>query len=503
VNNARTHDTMKRSASTSGDILIKKTKSSVSGEEDKSSSVVLKSIIGASTIDSFLRDTYQIRPCIYHVNVEDNGNDKDKDIDKDNDMSSVLKSIYSMGWDGVSSMLHKSQSNLKYHSSDDHGNMDATSLPLFFRNQEAIQLDEIKNTYGSSPFAAYLDGCSVVNNHADLLSPPLAALCLDLQRSLPHAYVNTYLTPPSAAAVSAHADDRDVFVIQVMGEKQWRVYGEVPIPYPSTKEQVGKGDLKVPDSVLQQKPLFEIILKRGDVLYMPRGFVHEASTNTSEPSFHATVAIATHDWSLSKTITEIVSERLDSEVKFRMAVHPYFGMMKNTESVGSDQKEVLNGLLKDAMERITSSVNIDTVANHLGNKYRVHNNHVQSKRQELINDDDSTHQSLLTESTAIVGPEAANRIRMNTKIRASTPEERASAPPPIATHGRGLTVREETCDALLSILGILRNENKTMEVEEFRRALPGGNGSEMVCDLTLLSFAKCCVELGAMALVLD
>ena len=105
--------------------------------------------------------------------------------------------------------------------------------------------DEIKSMYGNSPFAAYLDGCSIVNNHADLLLPPLAALCVDLQKSIPHAYVNTYLTPPSAAAVQAHADDWYVFVIQILGEKKWKVYGEVPFP----NEQVGKGGLPVPASV--------------------------------------------------------------------------------------------------------------------------------------------------------------------------------------------------------------------------------------------------------------
>ena len=42
-------------------------------------------------------------------------------------------------------------------------------------------------------FAAYLDGCSVVINHADGQSPWLAALCDDLQQggTFPHACANT------------------------------------------------------------------------------------------------------------------------------------------------------------------------------------------------------------------------------------------------------------------------------------------------------------------------
>ena len=451
-------------------------------ECDEKSSTVLQTIIGETDIDSFFRDTFQLIPS--NFSIQRNADNS----------SPELENVYSMGWDGVSLMLHKSQSYL--NSAE---NVDGTFLPLFFRNQEPLQLDEIKATYGNSPFAAFLDGCSIVNNHADLLSPSLAALCLDLQRSFPHAYVNTYLTPPNAAAVNAHADDRDVFVIQVLGEKQWKVYGEVPIPYPSTNEQLGKNNLPVPNSVLQKKPLFNITLKQGDVLYMPRGFVHEASTSSSEPSFHATVALATHDWSLSKTISDVVTQQLESSSKYRLAVHPEFGM-RNLELVGMDHKEKLNGLIKDAIDCISSKINVEIISDHLGAKYRAHNQCVEEKRKKLC--DDATSQSALNmHSNAVVGPEAAQAVKTNSKVRAGTPEEKASVPPPIATHGRGLTVREDTFDSLISILSILRNENKTVEVGKLRQEIRNSKGVDMLCELTVISFVKCCVELGAMAIV--
>jgi Cupin superfamily protein. len=201
-----------------------------------STSALLGCMIGKqqSNIDDFFKEIYQKVPSLYHVSR------------KDRETCEVLKMLYFMGWEGVCDMLHKSQSNLEKYTTNamdldkEHGGreetattrsdaacraystIDSNTLPLFFRNQEPLQLDEMKNVYGNSPFAAYLDGCSIVNNHADLLSAPLAALCLDIQKSLPHAYINTYLTPPKAAAVSAHADDRDVFVLQVLGENNGR-----------------------------------------------------------------------------------------------------------------------------------------------------------------------------------------------------------------------------------------------------------------------------------------
>lgn len=455
--------------------------SSPNKKTNRDFSTVLKSIIGQTSIDCFLKDTYQLCPSLYHVKNND-------------DTSSVLNAIYAMGWGGVTDLLHKSQINL-----NTSGNQDPVSFPLFFRNQEPVQLEEIKATYGNSPFAAYLDGCSIINNHADLLLPSLANLCLDIQQSLPHAYVNTYLTPPNAAAVNAHADDRDVFVIQIMGEKEWKVYGDVPIPYPSTKEQVGKNGVPVPKDVLQKQPLYEVTLKQGDVLYMPRGFVHEASTSSTKPSFHATVAFATHDWSLSKSISELVTKELESSTKFRMALHPEIGM-RSLECVGTDIQQPVQDLIKDAMENISQKINLESIANHLAHKYRTHNQFVESKRQALCKGHVSLSPTTL-KSSKVVGPEAARLVQLSSKVRAGTPEEKASVPPPISTHGRGLTVREETFDPLILILSTMKNNvGKCFEVCTLRQEILNLDGAEMICDLTLLSFVKCCVELGAMAL---
>jgi len=40
----------------------------------------------------------------------------------------------------------------------------------------------------------------------------------------PSTYANGYVTPVGSQAVLAHADDRDVFVVQMEGEKEWKIY---------------------------------------------------------------------------------------------------------------------------------------------------------------------------------------------------------------------------------------------------------------------------------------
>ena len=64
-----------------------------------------------------------------------------------------------------------------------------------------------------SAAAAYLDGSSLIVNHAERCSAGVYALCAALRRDVPHAFANMYLTPPHARAVDAHADDRDVLVL--------------------------------------------------------------------------------------------------------------------------------------------------------------------------------------------------------------------------------------------------------------------------------------------------
>ena len=168
------------------------------------------------------------------------------------------------------------------------------SLPMVSRNRQCLSLQELAPLYGNDLFAAYLDGCSIIMNHVDRLCPNTAALCEDLQKTFPFAYANAYLTPPASQAVAAHADDRDVFVIQVYGQKAWRVYEEIPIQYPYPHEQVGKNGMPVPPSVLEGPCSIDTVLRPGDVLYIPRGHVHQATTYTQgddeaiQPSFHIT-----------------------------------------------------------------------------------------------------------------------------------------------------------------------------------------------------------------------
>jgi len=397
---------------------------------------------------------------------------------------SPLEEIVHQGWHVLSGLLHLHQSERENITNDDsapeHG------MPLIFQDKVLKNPDEVKELYGSCLFASYLDGCSVVLNHGDLVSPWIAALCQDLQRSFPHAYANCYLTPPSSQAVQPHADDRDVLVLQLVGEKDWKVYQSIPVPFPYPHEQVGKEGICVPQQVLDGPLSLSTTLRPGDVLYMPRGFVHEARCSDSL-SFHVTIALATHDWSLAGAISTAAQTLLTQVVEFRKSILPV-----------TDPKAV-QAHLNTAMKMLHEKVTAESVLNNVYSKMEQHNRRSFSPRMKLIQSARFPSPTNNINSRDVVGLKAANCLTFTSIIRAATQDERARIQI-IQSRPRGLNVREETADVIMSIIAKLKSD-PTIQcgIINLRSLSPAPN--PLVCDLTLLSFAKRAVELGAVAVV--
>lgn len=95
--------------------------------------------------------------------------------------------------------------------------------------------------------------------------------------------VNSYLTPARSKGFSRHYDTHDVLILQVNGTKTWQVYDN-PLPLPHEEQTY------VPSWGERARLIAEVTLRPGDVLYLPRGFIHGASAN-EESSLHLTVGM--------------------------------------------------------------------------------------------------------------------------------------------------------------------------------------------------------------------
>lgn len=158
---------------------------------------------------------------------------------------------------------------------------------------------------------AYLDGASMIVNQADRHNKTLYDLCCSLaERHFLHVFGVVYLTPPGSQAVRLHNDDQDVFLMQVWGRKHWTIR-PAPKLLPYTEEMLGK-DTPVPEELIQP-PVMEFDMKAHDVLYIPRGFLHEAATG-EELSLHVTITIPTSDYCWGVQVVKNLLQEMHTSV---------------------------------------------------------------------------------------------------------------------------------------------------------------------------------------------
>jgi len=144
--------------------------------------------------------------------------------------------------------------------------------------------------------------------------PALGALCATLESQLDHAvHANAYLTPGNASGFTPHYDVHEVFVLQIAGHKRWSLY-EPPLHLPHRSQPFN------PLGYQPGAPIATLDLSPGDLLYLPRGYVH--STTTSESfSAHVTVGVSVYTW------VDLLREYLQSAAEqpgLRRALPPGF-----------------------------------------------------------------------------------------------------------------------------------------------------------------------------------
>ncbi|SFK15030.1 cupin domain-containing protein [Falsiroseomonas stagni] len=133
-------------------------------------------------------------------------------------------------------------------------------------------------------FHAFDRGATLVISQFHELHPALGRFCRGLEQVFLHAVqANIYLTPPGAQGFRMHYDTHDVLVLQVQGEKHWRIWPGQPFPAPTRRTPWVGGVEPLAEAV-------EITMRPGDALYVPRGVLHDAAAQDgAAPSLHVTV----------------------------------------------------------------------------------------------------------------------------------------------------------------------------------------------------------------------
>ena len=161
----------------------------------------------------------------------------------------------------------------------------------------------------------FADGCTIVLQSLHRWWPAVTRLCRQLELDLGHAVqANAYLSPAGVPGFDPHHDTHDVFVLQLDGTKDWTVREPV-IDAPLARHRSDH------DEAARQPVLLETRLEPGDCLYLPRGFVHSARTETGA-SLHLTIGIlATTAHDLLRRLVHAAGD----EPRFRRTLPVGFG----------------------------------------------------------------------------------------------------------------------------------------------------------------------------------
>ncbi|KAB0405581.1 hypothetical protein E2I00_007471, partial [Balaenoptera physalus] len=126
---------------------------------------------------------------------------------------------------------------------------------------------------------------------------------------------NVYLTPPNSQGFAPHYDDIEAFVLQLEGRKLWRVYR----PRVPTEELALTSSPNFSQEDLGE-PVLQTVLEPGDLLYFPRGFIHQAECQDGVHSLHLTVSTYQRNtWGdfLEAVLPLAVQAAMEENVEFR------------------------------------------------------------------------------------------------------------------------------------------------------------------------------------------
>jgi ribosomal protein L16 Arg81 hydroxylase len=241
-------------------------------------------------------------------------------------------------------------------------------------------------------------GVSIVVNGVNRLIPQIGQLAAAIEREMGiDTRVNAYLSFSKGGAFKPHWDGHDVLVLQVHGNKQWRIW-KTEVPYPLEAEGIPNRAAKMVD--VREPPDQVIEFAPGDVLFIPRGEPHCAAVSAGR-SVHLTIGLGT------RTGIDFL-ERLQVA-----AVQDPILRMDLPRHSSAEQSRAHEAALKDALHRLIDAASMS----------------------RFLQDDDISRSPAL--QTAVTGalPQTGDVLRLTLRRRVPLPEVEPDGGPQHVTIG--------------------------------------------------------------------
>ena len=278
--------------------------------------MTLQEILAPITLDDFFTNYYEKK----HLVIRKNNKETFKDVLTVEDIDKMFYTVSN----------HHPNFRLVDHS------LNEVPDPKTYTVKNSDLIDPLKFV------KSFEAGCTLVMSNLEHKIEGCRRLTNEFESFFKHrTQSNIYLTPKNAQGFATHYDSHDVFILQFEGSKTWRIYNNaMPLADKSTafvKEGFEPGPIED-----------EFTLHQGDVLYVPRGIVHDAYC-TNENSGHITTGL------LGKTWAEHLGEMLLERSKKHLALmrftklHELPNLDYNQEKIEviDALKEIINTLEKD------------------------------------------------------------------------------------------------------------------------------------------------------------
>jgi ribosomal protein L16 Arg81 hydroxylase len=197
-------------------------------------------------------------------------------------------------------------------------------------------------------YQQFADGGTIGFNQLHTMVPMLHDLCRSLERDIGCRFqTNIYMTPGRSQGFPTHYDSHDVFVMQISGVKSWKLFNTpIELPFrgqPFKRDETPKGEVTM-----------EFDLRPGDMVYVPRGVMHDARTGDEE-TLHVTLGALATSW--TELLLEAVAKVSLNDPMFRRSLPPGYSQ---TEFDRTEARATFKELLK----RVTENADFDAALDH-------------------------------------------------------------------------------------------------------------------------------------------
>lgn len=217
----------------------------------------------------------------------------------------------------------------------------------------------------------YTEGCSVRMLNPQTYMREIYEMNAKLQEFF-HCMVgaNFYLTPPNSQGFAPHYDDIEAFVLQIEGRKHWKLYNPR-----SPAEVLARTSSPNFDQNEIGEPCMEVVLKPGDLLYFPRGVIHQACTVPGHHSLHITMSVyQKNSWAdlleifLPLALAQAVEDNVELRTGIPIDLHNHFGIIHSDDKTPS-RKQFANHI-KSLIDKIFSEEALDHAVDQLAKRFQ-------------------------------------------------------------------------------------------------------------------------------------